>query len=134
MVNAHLHTVLVVDDNADVRDAITMLLALNGMRAHAAGDGREALDALQHGTLRPCFIVLDVHMPRMDGIEFRRAQQADRALRDIPVVALSAFPRLHALMKPLAVAAAVEKPIDPEQLIALIREHCRVRPGRSRAS
>jgi CheY-like chemotaxis protein len=131
MANTHVHTVLVVDDNADVREAIALLLAINGMRTHVAGDGREALDTLSTG-LRPCFIVLDVHMPRMDGIEFRRAQQADRALRDIPVAALSAVPRLHALTAPLAVAASVEKPIDPDQLIALIREHCHARPGRAR--
>lgn len=132
MAASHFHTVLVVDDNVDVREAISMLLALHGMYTHAARDGREALDALEAG-LRPCLIVLDVHMPRMDGIAFRHAQRANAVLRDIPVAVLSALPRLQALTEPLAVAASIEKPIDPERLLALIGEHCRTQPGRRRA-
>jgi CheY-like chemotaxis protein len=95
MAGGHAHTVLVVDDNPDEREATAMLLELNGTDVRLAQDGQEALDAL-HAGLRPCLILLDVNMPRMDGVAFWRAQQAEPALRDIPVAVLSALPRLHA--------------------------------------
>jgi len=130
--HSHFHTVLVVDDNADLRDAITILLALNGMRAHEARDGREALQVLQEG-LRPCLIVLDLHMPRMDGVAFRQAQQDNRALRDIPVMVLSALPRFESIAEPLGVVASLAKPVDPERLIALVGKCCPSSGQRARA-
>lgn len=125
---AHAHTVLVVDDNLDTADAIATLLRLNGNVVRLAHDGEEAIATLRAG-LRPCLILLDVHMPRMDGIGFRRRQQADPALRDFPVAVMSALPRLHQQVDRLAVVASYQKPVDPERLVALVGEHCPEQPA-----
>jgi len=127
---SHAHTVLVVDDDTDLRDAISMLLTLHGILTRGARDGREALAMLQAG-VRPCLILLDLHMEGMDGTAFVHAQQQERALRDIPVVVLSALPNLRTVVAPLRIAAAVEKPIDPARLVALVEDLCRTRPPRS---
>jgi CheY-like chemotaxis protein len=120
---AHRHTVLLVEDNIDTREAIAMLLRMHGYDVHEAADGRQALASLRTAW-RPCLILLDVNMPIMDGFAFRRAQQADPALRDIPVAVLTALPRLHELPEPLAKVSTYRKPVDPEKLIGIVEEHC----------
>src|SRR5438067_1769607 len=82
--------VLIIEDDADLRDMMAQLLSLEGFQSVAVSNGREALDYLGQGVL-PDVILLDLMMPVMDGWEFRRKQQADRALADIPVVVLSAL-------------------------------------------
>jgi CheY-like chemotaxis protein len=119
----HEHTVLVVEDDQDTRDAIAALLRLYDYDVHLADDGQKALDVLRGG-VRPCLILLDVNMPHMDGPAFRRAQIADRELREIPVAVLTATPPSHAMLGPLANIPTHQKPVDPERLRALVEEHC----------
>ena len=59
-------TILVVDDDADVRESLSEFLELHGYEVVAAADGMEALDRLQ--TVSPCAVLLDVKMPGMDGV------------------------------------------------------------------
>src|SRR5262245_59771290 len=92
-VAAHRHTILVVDDDRGVREAMEALLLAEGLEAVGAEDGQDALDRLRAG-LRPCIILLDLMMPKIDGFAFRHAQRADPALADIPVIAFSAYDRL----------------------------------------
>ena len=73
--------VLVVEDTDDGREVMGALLEMEGYRVAYAVDGRDALDQLDGG-LSPCLILLDVSMPRMDGIEFRRAGRRRALLRD----------------------------------------------------
>jgi two-component system chemotaxis response regulator CheY len=120
---AHRHATLLVEDDPDTRDAVAMLLELHEYDVYLAADGQHALDVLRAG-VRPCLILLDVNMPRMDGGAFRRAQTADPALRDIPVVLLTGQPRLRSMPEPLASLATYQKPVDPERLLALVGEHC----------
>ena len=81
-------TVMVVDDDADVRDTIQMALELHGARVVTATDGADALARLRAGE-RPSLILLDLMMPKVNGIEFRNAQLADPALASIPVILVS---------------------------------------------
>jgi len=83
------HTVLVIEDDPDVRNALTELLTGEGYEVTPASDGGEALDVLRAG-LRPSVILLDLMMPKVDGWDFRRAQLEDPALADLPVVLLTA--------------------------------------------
>jgi CheY-like chemotaxis protein/DNA-binding CsgD family transcriptional regulator len=81
-------TVLVVDDEPDLRDVVRINLALDGHRVIEAGDGAEALRVI--GAERPDVIVLDVTMPVVDGWEFLATLKAGPAERAaIPVVILS---------------------------------------------
>jgi PAS domain S-box-containing protein len=80
--------VLLADDNADLRDYILRLLAGHGYAVEAVADGEAALAALR--ARRPDILVTDVMMPRLDGFGLLTAIRADPALRDLPVVMLSA--------------------------------------------
>jgi CheY-like chemotaxis protein len=81
--------ILVVDDDRAVLNALTELLESEGYKVTTAIDGLDALDQLRGG-LRPRVIVLDLMMPVMDGWDFRHEQMKDQALRDIPVVVITA--------------------------------------------
>ena len=86
------HTILVVDDDADIRDSVAEVLEDAGYRVQQAANGREALDYLQ-ASAYPCIILLDLMMPVMDGPQFRAAQQSKPTLAGIPVVVISAGAR-----------------------------------------
>lgn len=88
-VPAPTQTVLVVEDDPDVRSALAELLSGEGYEVAATADGGEALDTLRAG-LRPDVILLDLMMPNVDGWDFRRAQLEDPTLAGVPVVLLTA--------------------------------------------
>jgi CheY-like chemotaxis protein len=85
--------ILVVDDDAGIREALAGLLAEEGYRVSCAEHGVAALEYLRAAPALPSLIVLDFMMPLMDGRQFRIAQLQDLALRRIPVVILSACGR-----------------------------------------
>src|SRR5690349_1561300 len=82
---ARFHPILIVEDDADLRDMMAQLLLLEGFDAYAVANGREALDYLHHADA-PNLILLDLMMPVMDGWEFRREQQRDPQLAGVPVI------------------------------------------------
>jgi len=85
------NTLLIVDDDIDMREALRDVLAEEGYRVVLAANGKVALGLLP--TLqRPCGIILDITMPIMSGIEFYRAMRAVPDLADIPVVFLTSDP------------------------------------------
>jgi two-component system chemotaxis response regulator CheY len=112
-------TILLVEDDVDVREALVEAMRDKGYLVECAFDGQHALRVLRAG-LRPGVILLDLMMPRMDGAEFRRTQRNDPALADLPVVLLSADARLDEKARALQVQGAVRKPIDLAQLYGVI--------------
>lgn len=82
-------TVLVVDDDADIRSTLEEVLTDEGYAVVAAANGLDALAILRAGE-RPCVILLDLMMPVMDGYRFREAQVRDERLATIPVVVMTA--------------------------------------------
>ena len=119
-------SVLVVDDDPDVRVLLETYLELEGFDVLTASNGRDALLRLRH--TRPSVILLDLMMPIMDGVEFRRQQQGQPLLRDIPVVCLSARHDAQQTAKRLGVAECLAKPFDLETLIGVLRRHCQEPP------
>jgi len=81
--------VVVVEDDADIRDLVVQLLSELGFDSVGYPDGRAALAALRAAATLPSVILLDLEMPVMSGEEFRREQLADPALAGIPVVIAS---------------------------------------------
>jgi CheY-like chemotaxis protein len=81
--------VLVVDDEADARALVRDILTAGGYRVTEAADGREALEAIARE--RPALVVLDLMMPELDGFEVLEHLGADPALRELPVVVLTAL-------------------------------------------
>jgi len=105
---------LVVEDDADIRETLDGLLSMEGFHVTGCSNGREALEWL-HSSPKPDVILLDLMMPVMDGWQFRVAQKHDPDLAQIPVVALSA----DATAKAAAIDADayLKKPVEYETLI-----------------
>lgn len=103
--------VLVVEDSPYVRAALIDVLETYGYGAVGAGDGREALELLRTGNVRPRLILLDLMMPRMDGWQFRTEQARDPSLSGIPVIVVSAYWQRQQDKAP-APAAFMPKPLD----------------------
>lgn len=118
-----LPSILVVDDDADIREALVDVLSDHGYRASAVSNGREALETLRRSSLLPNLILLDLMMPVMDGTQFRREQLQDPALRDVPVIVISAGNDLDQHAGTVGVADTMRKPIDLERLLATIARH-----------
>src|SRR5262245_46753985 len=81
--------VLIVDDDADVRDMVRSTLESSGLKTAQAVNGRAAIDWLNNNPL-PSLILLDLMMPEMDGFEFLEKIREDEDLIDVPVVVLTA--------------------------------------------
>jgi two-component system response regulator MprA len=82
-------SVLIVEDDRDIRECMADALEVEGYSVAFAGNGREALEKLRSG-VRPELILLDLLMPVMSGWEFRHEQLADPLLSGIPVIVVSA--------------------------------------------
>ncbi len=120
---SHAHTVLVVEDDAGTREAIRELLNAHGCAVVCAPDATAALTVLR-SEAHPCIIVLDLMMAGVSGDDLRRAQLADRTLRDIPVILLSGAHDLKARAQTLDIATFIAKPLGIAQLVAAITRHC----------
>jgi CheY-like chemotaxis protein len=116
--------VVIVEDDELIRDSLLEVLEDAGYEAIGAGDGREALDKLAALDRPPCLIVLDLMMPGMDGREFRRQQLTDPAIKDIPVVVISAFRDLDEIAKELRPAAHFKKPLKLQDFLQIVQTHC----------
>lgn len=114
-------TVVVVEDNPDARELMVELLVDRGYPVLAAEHGQAALDHLRRAN-RPCLVLLDLHMPVMDGWKFQAELLRDPALRATPVVVLSAFGSHQAL--PPGVNGYIPKPVDVELLFAVVQRYC----------
>lgn len=117
-------TVLVVDDDPDLRQALVEVLADQGYRTLSAANGAEALAQLTTGAPLPSLILLDVMMPVMDGWEFSDRQQLDPRLARIPVVVLSAHASASALAGRRKLAGFLRKPVELTALLATVRQVC----------
>jgi CheY-like chemotaxis protein len=124
---AHRHAILLVDDYADLREALTCELELDGSHVVAVGSGPEALAILKAGYC-PCVVLLDYVMPGMDGCEVRARMQADPELTNVPVVMLSgASTLIHE--RDEGAPCIVAKPPMPGELARVIARCVRCQRG-----
>ena len=117
-------SILIVEDDLDLREALSEVLRDEGYTVAMAADGREALDHLRRRQSHPSLILLDLTMPVMNGWQFRAEQRQDPDLSGIPVVVLSAGDRLAEQMAPLGITDYVRKPIELSRLLRLIERYC----------
>jgi CheY-like chemotaxis protein len=118
-------TVLVVDDEAAVRDLMQRFLIKEGFRVVTASGGEEGLRWARE--LRPDAITLDVMMPGMDGWAVLSALKADPEIADIPVVMLTIVDDRN-LGYALGASDYLTKPIDRERLVTVLRRYRRDGP------
>ena len=110
--------VLLVEDDAGIREITHMALESMGFTVRVAPSGQRALDLLEQEPADA--ILLDVRMPVMDGAEFARLYRA-RTPQPAPIILLSAAPSTDA-RQPIAESRYVEKPFDLDDLARVIDE------------
>jgi two-component system, chemotaxis family, chemotaxis protein CheY len=114
-------TILVVDDEASVRELLKLHLSAAGYEVHVAAD------AIAGGYLvlrnPPDLIICDVNMPHMDGFEFISAVKADKSIPNIPVIFLTTFEEGDHRGKELGVVGYLTKPIRADRLLSLVAKH-----------
>ena len=103
--------VLIIEDDPDLRDALSQLLSGEGYQVTTAADGREGLDRMGVPP-RPGLVLLDLMLPQMDGFEFRVRQLEDPELAGIPVIVFSGGGDVERKVARLDVAASLMKPLD----------------------
>lgn len=115
-------TILLVEDNDDVREMMALALQLGGGHSvFTAANGEQAL-ALLHAGCRPGLILADLMMPVMNGWELREALMKNPEWASIPVVVVSA---VNGEMAQIHDTACLTKPVDIDVLLDLVREQCR---------
>lgn len=115
-------TILVVEDEKQIREDLVMLLQLEGYEVHEAVNGAEAWLSIQQA--RPDFICCDVVMPVMDGYDLLKRVRADDQTRDIPFIFISAMAASTDIQRGLDAEANgyLSKPFAVDQLLGLIHE------------
>jgi CheY-like chemotaxis protein len=114
---------MVVEDNDDTRDSLCALLEAAGFKVACATNGLDALRKLEAGE-QPCLILLDLHMPEMDGFEFRGVQVRDPRWVHIPVVVYSGHYDVAGVANRLAVPHHLQKPLDLDAIVDLATRYC----------
>jgi CheY-like chemotaxis protein len=114
--------VLVVDDDPMIRHLIAVNLELEGFEVTQAEDGRSCLEMV--AAVEPHVIVLDVAMPRLDGLATANALRGDPATSGIKIVMVSARAQQNDIRRGIAAGVDVylTKPFDPDALIRAVQD------------
>jgi two-component system, OmpR family, response regulator CpxR len=123
--SAHLFesrsTVLLVEDDHDIRVGVRNLLEDRGYKVLTATNGRGALELLASVDPKPSLILLDLMLPVMDGWHFAAQVRAQHPLAAIPIAIMSAF---EDPPPPAGVVAFLKKPVRDDQLLQLVETYC----------
>ena len=123
-----LDTVLVIDDDAAVRDLMSRFLTKSGFHVVASANGDEGIRLARK--LRPLVITLDVIMPESDGWSVLNSLKADAELKDIPVIMVTVVDN-EAMGFDLGASNYLIKPVDRDRLAVLIEKHRAARSMRT---
>jgi DNA-binding response OmpR family regulator len=114
-------TILIAEDERDIRDLIAFTLKYNGYEVLTASNGEEAFQLTL--SEKPDLVLLDVRMPRMDGYEVCRRIKDNPDVRNLPVVFISAKGQEREVQEGLAAGAIdyILKPFSPDELIRRLK-------------
>ncbi len=117
-----MKTVLVVEDNIDNMELITVILKRNGYKVHSAETGQQGIDIATEEQLD--FIILDIQLPDMDGMNVIRMIRSLKVNEDIPIIAMTSYAMSGDRQKVMSAGfnGYIEKPIEPENVISQIKE------------
>lgn len=115
-------SVLVIEDDADMRGLLVLMLEDQGHRVLAAADGRRGLEALRE--TKPDLILLDMKMPEMDGWEFARRYRAEHD-DPSPIVVMTAAEDPRTRAEEIGAAGWLGKPVELDVLYRTVKELAR---------
>jgi twitching motility two-component system response regulator PilG len=118
-------TVLIVDDNANVRELVTRTLEARSYRVRTASDGYEAIDVLRdHGA--PDLILLDVAMPGLDGFHLCKLLRENPDTARLPIVMMSERDGLFGKLRGSMAGStdSLSKPFEAKSLVKVVERHC----------
>lgn len=120
--------VLLVDDDADFAKVVKLYFERSGLELMSVPSGKKAMKAID--SRRPDVMILDVNMPKMDGVEVCRTVRAKMGGRHLPIIALTGFHSEDRKKQMMAVGADMylTKPIDMKKLVERVQEV--IPPGR----
>jgi len=121
-------TVLVVEDDVELRKLVMTSLALEGFQVAAATNGAECVSHVRRS--RPDIVLLDLVLPWVNGIEVLGTLRADPQTRDVPVVVMTGTPTRPQDLHGLGPVDILYKPFEQERLLSLIVTVLRRPPGR----
>lgn len=116
-----MKTILVVEDNEDIREYVTLMLRGDGYEVLEAENGQDALEQLERMPTLPCLLILDLMMPVMSGPELLQTLRQRAGFSQLPVVVLSAGGRQDQVQD---VRKFLRKPVDPQRVRSAVREIC----------
>jgi len=118
-----MRIILFVEDTSEQRELVAMFLDMHGYRVEVANDGIEGL--AQARKLRPDLILLDLGMPKLDGFQMMEKMRVDEALKDIPVVVISAWTAASHKERARAAGAAafISKPFELSEILTKVKEY-----------
>ena len=114
--------ILLVEDDRDTLAALFTILTQAGYSILTAENGAQAADLLSHG-IHPRLIVLDLMLPKVSGWEMLKHLRQDPALRDIPVIVVTALSAQEA--RTFGADTVLHKPLDPALLLEAIAQKLR---------
>jgi CheY-like chemotaxis protein len=112
--------ILIVDDDEDIREVLSLILRAEGHEVEEAIDGLDALARLRERG-PPSLILLDMMMPRLDGEGFMKALKGDPRFSHVPVWVLSGHPAAREKALRLGAAGCLVKPVELEQVSAILQ-------------
>jgi len=114
--------ILLVEDEKNIVLGVSICLRSAGLDVAVAEDGADALRKLE--TVKPDLVLLDLVMPKLNGLDALQAMKASEATKDIPVIVLSARAQEEDIQRAMELGAAdyMAKPFRPEELLAVIRQ------------
>ncbi len=114
-------TILVVDDDQNMRDLLRLHLTSAGYDVHVAEDAIAAGYVVLRSP--PDLIISDVNMPHLDGFEFIEALKADKTIPDIPVIFLTSEEEGSQRGRALGAVGYITKPVRADKLLTLVAQH-----------
>ncbi|MCA1621206.1 MAG: response regulator [Acidobacteria bacterium] len=113
-------TVLVVEDEEDIRFLLKAVLESEGYQVTEATTGKDAVRIAAEAA--PELILMDISLPLLDGLSATRQIRAEEALREVPIIAVSAYHTARRRAIRAGCSDLIGKPIDVEELKAAVRQ------------
>lgn len=128
-------SILVIEDEPDLREGLREALTEEGYAVEIAPDGLAGLSLLREGAIQPQLILLDLMMPAVSGWEFHAAIRKDPKFSRIPILVLSAvIDQREQTWMGVPEANCIRKPFELSTLLSAIERHCKPSPAEGTAA